>query len=551
MDELDLNRVAFPKLEPQQIAEIAGCSRSSRRHYAAGHTLFKVGDRDFPFFIIESGQVDIIDTSGDTPRVLRTHGPGDFTGDVSHLTGRPAIVTGVASTPCDVVAVPGDALRELLNVCPILGDKILKAFIARRQLIRESGVFTGVRVIGSRYSHDTFRITDFLASNRVLYTWLDLEKDSDAEVTMLLQRFGLQVSDTPVVMTAGSLLRNPSNRELAEALGIRRPLERSICDLAVVGAGPAGLAAAVYGASEGLNTVILEGDAPGGQAGRSMRIENYLGFPTGITGVELTDRATIQANKFGAVLSVPSPVTSLTFDNGYAVLSVDTGETVSAKCLLIASGAHYLRLAAEGCEQFEGSGVYYAATPNEERLCKGQEVVVVGGGNSAGQAAVYLSGHASRVLMIVRGDNLAKSMSSYLEHRIEQTPNIEVLLNTEVVRMNGDGTHLRSVDIVNRRTGEERSVRTSAVFSFIGAVPRTDWMLGQLETDARGFIRTGSAVTRRDTPDARRERFLLETSRAGVFAAGDVRAGSVKRVASAVGEGAMSVQFVHEHLRGA
>jgi thioredoxin reductase (NADPH) len=551
MDELDLNVVAFPKLTKEQIDEIAECSRASRLHFAPGHILFQVGDRDFPFFILESGRVEIYDTSGDTPQILRTHERGDFTGDVSHLTGRPAIVTGVAATSCDVVAIPGDALRELLNVCPSLGDVILKAFIARRQLIRESGIVTGVRVIGSRYSHDTFRITDFLASNRLVYTWLDLEKESDAEVTMLLQRFGLQPSDTPVVMTVDGLLRNPSNRELAEALGIRRPLERSTYDLAVVGAGPAGLAAAVYGASEGLKTVILESAAPGGQAGRSMRIENYLGFPTGITGAQLIESATLQANKFGAVLSVPSGVTSLTFENGYPVLGVETGETVVAKCLLIASGAEYLRLAAEGCTDFEGSGVYYAATPNEERLCRGQEVVVVGGGNSAGQAAVYLSGYASKVMVLVRGDSLSRSMSSYLEHRIELTPNIEVLLNSEVVRMRGDGTHLRSVDIVNRRTGVASTVVTSAVFSFIGAMPRTEWIQGQLETDTRGFIRTGSAVTRRDSGAARRERFLLETSRAGVFAAGDVRAGSVKRVASAVGEGSMSVQFVHEHLRGA
>jgi thioredoxin reductase (NADPH) len=550
MDELDLNVVAFPKLTKEQIDEIAECSRASRLHFAPGHILFQVGDRDFPFFILESGRVEIYDTSGDRPQILRTHEQGDFTGDVSHLTGRPAIVTGVAASSCDVVAIPGDALRELLNVCPTLGDVILRAFIARRQLIRESGIVTGVRVIGSRYSHDTFRITDFLASNRLVYTWLDLEKESDAEVTLLLQRFGLQPSDTPVVMTVEGLLRNPSNRELAEALGIRRPLERSTYDLAVVGAGPAGLAAAVYGASEGLKTVILESAAPGGQAGRSMRIENYLGFPTGITGAQLIESATLQANKFGAVLSVPSGVTSLTFENGYAVLGVETGETVVAKCLLIASGAEYLRLAAEGCTDFEGSGVYYAATPNEERLCRGQEVVVVGGGNSAGQAAVYLSGHASKVMVLVRGDSLGRSMSSYLEHRIELTPNIEVLLNSEVVRMRGDGTHLRSVDIVNRRTGVASTVVTSAVFSFIGAVPRTDWIQGRLETDTRGFIRTGSAVTRRDGPSATGERFLLETSRPGVFAAGDVRAGSVKRVASAVGEGSMSVQFVHEHLRG-
>ena len=550
MDELDLNVVAFPKLTSEQIAEIAECSKASRLHFAPGDILFQVGDRDFPFFILESGTVEIYDTSGDTPQLLRTHEQGDFTGDISHLTGRAAIVTGVAATASDVVAMPGDALRELLNVCPTLGDTILKAFIARRQLIHDSGIVTGVRVIGSRYSHDTFRITDFLASNRLLYTWLDLENESDAEVTTLLERFGLEPSETPVVMTVDGLLRNPSNRELAEALGIRQPLVRRPYDLAVVGAGPAGLAAAVNGATEGLNTVILEGAAPGGQAGRSMRIENYLGFPTGITGADLIDRATLQANKFGAVLSVPSAVTSLDFDNGYAVLEVDSGETVVAKCLLIASGAEYLRLSAEHCSDFEGSGVYYAATPNEGRLCQGLDVVVVGGGNSAGQAAVYLSRESRRVLLVVRGDNLAKSMSSYLEHRIDQTPNIDVLLNTEVVRMDGEGGHLRSVDVVNRQTGEERTVITSGVFSFIGAVPRTDWTRGRLETDARGFIRTGSGVIRRDTPERRRERFLLETSRAGVFAAGDVRAGSVKRVASAVGEGSMSVQFVHEHLRG-
>jgi thioredoxin reductase (NADPH) len=281
-----------------------------------------------------------------------------------------------------------------------------------------------------------------------------------------------------------------------------------------------------------------------------MRIENYLGFPTGITGADLIDRATLQANKFGAALSVPSSVLSLVFDNGYAVLSVDGGETISARCLLIASGAEYLRLSADGCSRFEGSGVYYAVTPNEERLCSGQDVVVVGGGNSAGQAAVYLSGHARTVRMVVRGDSLARAMSSYLEHRIEMTPNIEVLLQTEVVRMNGEGSHLRSIEIRGRRTGEVRTLETPAVFSFIGAVPRTEWMLGQLDTDDRGFIRTGSAVAWRTEPRTRREPFLLETSRPGVFAAGDVRAGSVKRVASAVGEGAMSVQFVHEYMKG-
>ena len=289
------------------------------------------------------------------------------------------------------------------------------------------------------------------------------------------------------------LLRNPSNRELAEALGIRQPLEQVVYDLIVVGAGPAGLAAAVYAASEGLNTVVLERTGPGGQAGRSMRIENYLGFPTGVTGSELAERAVVQAGKFGARLPVPTPVTGLTFENMYPVLHLDGGETVTAKCLLIATGADYRRLSAEGCEQFEGRGVYYAATRTEEPLCRGAEVVVVGGGNSAGQAAVFLAGVARKVYLVIRGDDLYQDMSSYLAWRIEQTPNIEVLLNTEVRRMSGD-THLSSVEIVNNKTGEVRTLETPALFSFIGAVPRTDWLPPEIERDAKEFVRTGAAL---------------------------------------------------------
>jgi thioredoxin reductase (NADPH) len=344
------------------------------------------------------------------------------------------------------------------------------------------------------------------------------------------------------------ILCNPSNRELAEALGIRQPIEQTVYDLVVVGAGPSGLAAAVYAASEGLNTMVLERSGPGGQAGRSMRIENYLGFPTGITGSELAERAVVQAGKFGARLPVPTPVTGLTFENNYAVLHLDGGETVMAKCLLIATGADYRKLVAEGCEQFEGSGVYYAATLTEAPLCRGAEVVVVGGGNSAGQAAVFLSGIARKVYLLIRGDDLYKDMSSYLAQRVEQTPNIEVLLNTEVRQMRGDN-HLREVEIINNKTDEVRTLKTPALFSFIGAVPRTDWLPSEIERDDKAFIRTGSAVTQSSHRTVRRQPFLLETSRPGVFAAGDVRSGSVKRVASAVGEGAMAVMFVHEYLK--
>ena len=318
-------------------------------------------------------------------------------------------------------------------------------------------------------------------------------------------------------------------------------------DLVIVGAGPAGLAAAVYGASEGLDTVVLERLAPGGQAGRTMRIENYLGFPTGISGVELAERAVLQANRFGARLPVATPVASLGFANGYPMLQLDGDEKVSGRCLLIATGADYRLLGAKRCEEFEGSGVYYAATRIEAELCRGSDVVVIGGGNSAGQAAVFLAGQVRKVYLVIRGDSLYREMSSYLAHRVEQTPNIEVQLNTEAEEMDGD-EHLRAVKLVNRKTGEARIISTPTVFSFIGAVPRTEWLPPEIEKDAKGFVRTGPNLEHAASWTARRQPFLLETSHPGAFAAGDVRSGSIKRVASAVGEGAMAVQFVHQYL---
>jgi len=321
-----------------------------------------------------------------------------------------------------------------------------------------------------------------------------------------------------------------------------------VYDLVVVGAGPAGLAAAVYGASEGLSTVVLERTGPGGQAGRSMRIENYLGFPTGVTGAELAERAVVQAGKFGARLPVGTLVTKLTFDNTYPTVHLEDGETVTAKCLLIATGADYRRLDAEGCAQFEGCGLYYAATFNEAQMCRASNVVLVGGGNSAGQAAVFLAAQTRKVYLVIRGNDLHKDMSSYLVQRIEQTPNIELLRNTEVRRMCGD-RYLKSIEVANNKTGEVRTLETAALFSFIGAVPWTEWLPPEIERDAKGFVRTGPPVSQSPNWTPRRQPFLLETSHPGVFAAGDARSGSVKRVASAVGEGAMAVQFVHEYLK--
>jgi thioredoxin reductase (NADPH) len=547
MAEHDLQSIAFPRLDEAQIARLSSCTAAMPRSYADGQTLFAVGERDMKFFVVKSGEIEIIDYSGDEPRRVTVHRTGQFTGEVSHLTGAPAVVSAIARGRCEVLELSGEALRRVLNQCPDLSDIILQAFIARRQLLRQSPDFTGLRVIGSRYSADTFRVRDFLAKNRVLFTWVDVE--TDPQVDRLLKQFGVTEADTPVVACGHLLmLRNPSNRQLADVIGIHQPLEQTVYDLAVVGAGPAGLAAAVYSASEGLSTVVLEQTAPGGQAGSSMRIENYLGFPTGLTGSDLAGRAVLQANKFGAHLSVPTPVTRLEFDKAYPVLRLDGGEAVAAKCLLIASGAEYRRLGVEGCERYEGTGVYYAATPNEAKLCRGAQVVLVGGGNSAGQAAVFLAEHARKVLMLLRGDDLYKNMSSYLAKRIERTTNVELLCNTTIRRMHGDG-RLAGVEIVNNKTGGARTVESPAVFSFIGAVPRTDWLPTEVERDAKGFVQTGPALATSPHWTARRQPFLLETSRPGVFAAGDVRSGSVKRVASAVGEGAMAVQFVHEYLK--
>ena len=548
MGEHDLRSLAFPVLDLAQMAALDRCPLTTLKRYTDGEKLFDVGDRDLSFFVVKSGAVEIVDESGETPRAVVVLGPGEFTGDVTQLTGGPAIVKAIARGDTVVYEVSPDALRHLLNNHPGLGDIILQAFIARRQILRESGEFVGLRVIGSRYSQDTFRVRDFLAKNRIPFTWLDTE--AEPQVRQLLERFGVGEADTPVVAWGHKLLlRNPSNRQLAEALGLRRPLKPVVYDLVVVGAGPAGLAAAVYGASEGLNTVVLERSGPGGQAGRSMRIENYLGFPTGITGAELAERAVVQANKFGACLTIGTQVISLTFESGGPVIHLDGDEKVTTKCLLIATGADYRLLNVEGCERFEGCGVYYAATPNEALMCRGSDVVVVGGGNSAGQAAVFLSSQVRKVYLVVRGDSLYKDMSSYLARRIEETPNIEVLLNTEVRRMHGEN-FLNTVEIVNKKTGKVQTIPTPALFSFIGALPRTEWLPAEIERDPKGFVKTGTALTGFPHWTGRRQPFLLETSRPGVFAAGDVRSGSIKRVASAVGEGAMAVQFVHEYCKG-
>jgi thioredoxin reductase (NADPH) len=566
----DLRTAAFPKLEPEEIASLARCTEARLQRRRDGDVLIRAGDRESKFIVVVSGELAVLDEAADLPSTIGSEGegaralpargpiavlgPGEFTGEVTDLTGAASLVTIVARGECEVYVIDAARLPDIINRAPALGDTILQAFIARRHLLGEQESFSGPRLIGSRHSREMMRLREFLASNHVPFVALDLEEDPD--VKKLLDRFGVTDAETPIVVLGDLVLRRPKEAELANALGIRQRPKGKVYDLVVVGAGPAGLAAAVYGASEGLDTLVLERTAPGGQAGRSMRIENYLGFPMGITGAELAERAAIQAAKFGARIPVAVHVTRLSFDNRYAVLEDDGGETTTTKCLLIACGADYRRLEAEGCERFEGSGVYYAATPVEAPVCAGSIAVVVGGGNSAGQAAVYLSSVARKVYLVVRGDSLSKNMSSYLARRIAETENIEVLLRTTVRRMDGDD-ELRAVEVVQepRRSGDDaggavRTIETSALFSFIGAVPRTDWLPAEVEKDDKGFVKTGVEAARSPRWSHARSPFLLETTRAGVFAAGDVRSASVKRVASAVGEGAMAVQLVHEYLKG-
>jgi thioredoxin reductase (NADPH) len=537
---------AFPRLDAKQIAAVAEFAVCKTYH--DGDVLFRAGETDFKFHVIKRGAIEIVDRSSGEPRTILTHEPGEFTGDLANLTGRSSHVDAIARGETDVYEVCEAELRHIISERPGLSDLILQTFIIRARALEESDVYTGLRVIGTRVSTDTFRIRDFLSKNHVLYTYFDPQ--TAPEVQALLAAFHLKESDLPVVGYGHDwLLRNPSNEALAERIGIKRKLSgETVFDLLIVGAGPAGLAAAVYGASEGLHTIVLDLIAAGGQAGTSSKIENYLGFPTGLSGAELAGRAMIQAEKFGAELSIPTEVERLDFEDNLLIIRLKNGERLRAKALLVASGADYRKLPVENREKFDGAGVYYAATQMEAQLCGGDQVVVVGGGNSAGQACIFLAENARKVLLLIRGDDLGKNMSDYLVQRIYQTKSIELLTDSEVSAFYGE-RHLEAVEIRNNKTGETQKARVAGVFSFIGATPRTAWLPSEIELDAKGFVKTGTRIADSKLWNRTRPPFFLETSRAGVFAAGDVRCDSVKRVASAVGEGSMAVQFVHEYLK--
>jgi len=540
--------IAFPRLTPDEIDALRPYGRE--RDVSAGEVLISEFDRGFCFFVVLTGAIDILDHSGSAERVVTVHEPGEFTGDVDMLTGRASLIMGRAHAAGRVLELDAKALRRAVEALPEIGDTILKAFLTRRTLLLREG-FEGIKIVGSRFSPEAHRLRDFATRNQIPFTWIDVERDAQAEA--LLRQFGITPAETPVVIGSEcGMLNRPSTADLARCFGLEVDLTGDeVYDLAVVGAGPAGLAASVYAASEGLKTITFDASAAGGQAGTSSRIENYLGFATGISGAELTRNALLQAQRFGARVSVPEPVVGLRLDGGRRVLALESGAEVRARCVLVASGVEYRKLAVPGYGDYEGAGIYYAATEMEARLCRGERAVVVGGGNSAGQAIVYLSRFAREVHVILRSDDMNKSMSRYLVERIGSIPNVTVHHLCQVSSVAGTG-HLRSVRL-RYDDGREADLGTSALFMFIGAAPYTSWLRGCVQLDAKGFVVTGDGISPESLHgDAwravNRSPWLLETSLPGVFAAGDARSGSVKRVASAVGEGAMAVSLVHAHI---
>jgi thioredoxin reductase (NADPH) len=523
---------AFPRLNEDQIARLE--VEGSRHPTEEGEVLFHAGDKDYDFHVVLAGKVAVEDDGS----LIAVHGPGRFLGELSLLTGQGAFFTATVREPGEVLVVPVERLRALVGQDAVLGDIVLRAYLLRREML--IGLGAGLKIVGSRFDPRTRELREFAARNRLPHRWVDIEKDLDAET--LLRSLGVSREETPVVIWGGDrVLRNPSLDELARVVGLRSgSTPNGVCDLIIAGAGPSGLAAAVYGASEGLRTVVLDAIAVGGQAGSTMRIENYLGFPAGISGIELASRALIQAEKFGATLTVPGEAASLSCEDGHHVVGLADGTFLAGRALLIATGAHYRRLPVPGLERFESVSVFYEATLMEAMVCAGDPVVVVGGGNSAGQAALFLSRHASSVRILIRGGDLLKDMSHYLADRIEASDSIEVMTHTEVRDLVGadDGT-LEALVVEHNTTGERRTLDAKALFVFIGAEPCTPWLGEEIALDRKGFVLTG--------PDAG-SASLLETSRPGVLAVGDVRSGSIKRVASAVGEGSMSVRLIHEHL---
>jgi thioredoxin reductase (NADPH) len=538
----------FPALTPAQQARVLAHGRS--RNVRSGETVVEPSTPGVKFFVVVSGRLELLRLADTQEELVAACGPGMFTGELSVLSGRRGFLRIRASEASELIEIEHEALQGLVQTDSELSDIFLRAFILRRLELIARGIGDLI-LIGSNHSLDTFRIKEFLTRNYQPYAYIDLERD--AEVQELLDRFHVAVDELPVLICRRTIvLRNPSNQEIVACLGFNEGIDQThVRDMIVIGAGPAGLAAAVYGASEGLDVLVIESDSPGGQAGASSKIENYLGFPTGISGGELAGNAYAQAQKFGAQILIARNAKGLACDRRPYALKLDDGEKVPARTVVIATGAQYRKLSLENLSRFEGAGVYYGATHLESQLCGGEEVVVVGGGNSAGQAAVFLAQTARRVYVLVRADSLAQSMSRYLVRRIEETPNIELRTNTEVIALSGND-HLEAMEWRNNKTGKVEQQKIGALFSMTGAVPNSTWLEGCVTCDGAGFIKTGADLSKEDLERAKwpraRSPYLLETSLPGVFAVGDVRGGNVKRVASAVGEGSIAVSFVHQVL---
>jgi thioredoxin reductase (NADPH) len=538
----------FPKLTGAQIARIA--AHGARRAVAPGEVLVDAGDQVVPFLVVTAGAIEVVRIAGDTETLVAVHGPGQFSGEINMISGRRALFRVRGREASDVVVLDRAQLVGLVQNDAELSEILMRAFILRRVELVDSGIGDAV-LIGSRHSSGTLRVKEFLTRNSHPYKYVDLENEPD--VQSMLDHFHVAVTDVPVLVCRGELvLRNPTNAQIAECLGFNDAIDQThVRDLVIVGAGPAGLAAAVYGASEGLDVLVLESNAPGGQAGSSSRIENYLGFPSGISGQELAGRAYTQAQKFGAQVLIAKGATELSCKRKPYAIEIDEGARVPARAVIIATGVQYRRLAIQTLARFEGAGIYYGATFVEAQLCGGEDVIVVGGGNSAGQAAVFLAQSARRVYMVVRAAGLAQSMSRYLIRRIEDNNAIELLTHTELTALDG-GDRLERVRWRNTATSVEETKEIGHVFVMTGAVPNTRWLDGCVALDKNGFIKTGPDLGRAELDAARwplaRAPHLLETSLPGVFAVGDARGGNVKRVASAVGEGSIAVSFVHQVL---
>jgi thioredoxin reductase (NADPH) len=538
----------FPTLTASQIARIAHAGVV--RPIARGDVLIEAGDHVVPFFVVTRGEIEIIQPGRSGNTLVAVHGPGKFTGEANLILGRRSLMRAVASQPGEVIQLTREQLLDLVQTDATVSEILMRAFIYRRMELATQGI-GDVTLVGSMHCAGTLRIREFLTRNGHPFGFLDLDREPDIQA--LLDGLHVTMADIPVLLCRGEVvLRNPTNEAIADCLGFNENIDRAqMRDVVIVGAGPAGLAAAVYAASEGLDALVVEASSPGGQAGSSSRIENYLGFPAGISGQDLTTLAYAQARKFGAEVLIARGATALTCDRKPYRVETGDGATVPARTVIIATGAQYRKPDITNLSSFEGAGVYYNATFMEAQLCGADEVIVVGGANSAGQAAVFLSQTAARVLMLVRGNGLADSMSRYLIRRIEDIPNITLQTNAEIVGLEGNG-RLEHVRCRDKRTGAVTRLDVRHVFLMTGAVPNTAWLSGCVALDSRGFIKTGPDLSPADLTTAgwplARPPHLLETSLPGIFAVGDVRGGNVKRVASAVGEGSIAISFVHRTL---